>query len=361
MRRAILILAGFAVAFAIGFLVSRITIPEALSEAVAPPEASPITVEVENRVIRQTLVGRATVDFEGEWSPSVSDLSGLDGAAPKFTWLPDPGAILAAGDVVAAISYRPVILLPGVQPLVRETRRGDSGLDIRQLQESLAELGHLDPNGIDGEYGRATEQAVELLYESVGHEPLKRNGLIVASPSELLVTEGLPLRLREVAATVGDLVSPGLLPMTFSIGPPLLVAGLPGFETSTLVGGEPVEILDETTGETVNGTVLRIGNLPDQEIGGVPVTIDPDVDLPDDRVYRVTMILESTGSAALAVPEPAIFLNSDGASYVTRVEGNRRVHVLIDVGLVGSDGWAQVIPKAGESLTAGSQVLIGEG
>jgi hypothetical protein len=149
--------------------------------------------------------------------------------------------------------------------------------------------------------------------------------------------------------------------MTFSIGPPLLVAGLPGFETSTLVGGEPVEILDETTGETVNGTVLRIGNLPDQEIGGVPVTIDPDVDLPGDRVYRVTMILESTGSAALAVPEPAIFLNSDGASYVTRVEGNRRVHVLIDVGLVGSDGWAQVIPKAGESLTAGSQVLIGEG
>lgn len=354
-------LAGFAVVFSIGFLVSRITTPEALNEAVAPLETSPITVEVENRVIRQTLVGRAMIDFEGEWSPSVSDPPGLDGAVPKLTWLPDPGVILAAGDVVAEISYRPVILLPGIQPLVRETRRGDSGPDIRQLQESLAELGHLDPNEVDGEYGRATEQAVEALYKSIGHEPLKRSGFIVASPSELLVTKGLPLTLREVAAMVGDLVSPGLLPMTFSIGPPLLVAGLPGFEASTLVGGETVEILDETTGETTSGTVLRIGSLPDQEIGGVPVTINPDADLPDDRGYRVTMILKSTGSTTLAVPEPAIFLNSDGASYVARIEGDRRVHVLVDVGLVGSDGWAQVIPKAGESLAAGSLVLVGEG
>lgn len=347
-------------ALATGFLVGRLTTPEQLAASIAPPDPEPVTVQVERAVVRTTLVSPGLVEFEGVWEPALAVLPGIDGSVPAVTGLPEEGSILRGGDLLIEVAYRPVLLLEGSKPLVRDVTRGDSGDDVTHLQQALVNLGFLASNDVDGRFGPATEAAVDDLYESAGFQPPERAGLTVAAASELMIVNRPPFVIREWAVEPGQVVSTGQSIGQLSGPSAHLVAGFPTFEASRISGGEKVEIVDVGTGETLEGTVLTIGDMLDPEIGGVAVTIGTSDPLEANRSYQVIIELETTDEPVLAVPETAIYLGSGDISYVTLVGATANEQVPVEVGLVGSDGLTQISPLEEGAVEEGDAVIVGE-
>jgi peptidoglycan hydrolase-like protein with peptidoglycan-binding domain len=62
------------------------------------------------------------------------------------------------------------MLMQGSVPVFRDLRPGESGVDVRQLQEDLLALG-FDPKETDGTFGPGTKAAVVAWYRSLGYEP----------------------------------------------------------------------------------------------------------------------------------------------------------------------------------------------
>ncbi|MFC7963359.1 hypothetical protein [Streptomyces cinereoruber] len=140
--------------------------PEQRAANAAPPEASRITgvVSAEPLVERLELTG--TVAAASRTTVTGTTPSGA--AKAVVTDLPmKTGDNVNAGEAVAEVSGRPVLVLPGRFPAYRDLRLGDKGPDVRQLQRAL--------NGrygvaVTGTYGMATATAVKRLYQDSGYD-----------------------------------------------------------------------------------------------------------------------------------------------------------------------------------------------
>jgi peptidoglycan hydrolase-like protein with peptidoglycan-binding domain len=151
----------------VGWVAGRqIDSPAEIAARTAAPNAAPILVPAEERVISTDIVTRGTVRFGAPQQltlvPSV--LKTGAGVAARF---PLPGTELREGDLMLTTSGRPVFLLTGVQPMYRDLGPGISGDDVRQLEEALARLG-IDPGPADGVYDAQTEVAVTAWYARSG-------------------------------------------------------------------------------------------------------------------------------------------------------------------------------------------------
>ena len=86
------------------------------------------------------------------------------------------------------------------------------------------------------------------------------------------------------------------------------------------------------------------------------VVHDPPVALIGASV-RLTVPIESTSEAVLAVPVSAVSLGPDGLSRVQRSVGSTLEFVQVETGL-SADGYVAVTPTSG-ALAAGDLVVIG--
>ncbi|MEV2278167.1 L,D-transpeptidase family protein [Nocardiopsis sp. NPDC049922] len=103
------------------------------------------------------------------------------------------GAVLLAAPAHAAT---PSVAAPATLP--PDLREGDSGADVTELQNRLNELGYWT-NGVDGEFGYHTEQAVIALQKAAG---IARDG-VVGPDTENALDQGV----RPSASTgSGDLL-----------------------------------------------------------------------------------------------------------------------------------------------------------
>lgn len=137
--------------------------------AAQPPPAQPIVVDI----VRTDLVERTTMK-------ATAARNGIRNVA-----LPKPGAtsvitragvgadeVLHSGQVVTWINDRPLLALRGPFPLYRDLGEGDSGEDVRMIQQALADLGYdINP---DGTFGTWTAAQVRELFRSVGAEVATR-------------------------------------------------------------------------------------------------------------------------------------------------------------------------------------------
>jgi len=350
------------VGFALGttLLVNRLVAPEELEELLAPVKSPPVTVEVERRVIATTLVGRGLVGYEDEDTIVLSAIPGLDGSTPLLTWLPGRSSELHAGGVLAEVAYRPVILLEGDAPLVRDLMLGDRGPDVAMLQRALVGVGLLAEFDVDEVFGQVTSTAVAALYKAAGYPAPRLANNSYAPVAELHLVTALPVVVRESMASVGDAIAPGSPIMTVSSPAAHLVVGLSSFEAALLTGGETAQIVDDATGNITVGRILHVGTVSDPEVGGVPVIVSLDGVLPDDRDYKVTIEVQTTGQPVLAVPETALYLGSGDSPYVLRTtDESGSEPIPVEVGIVGSDGYAQITPAAATRLVAGDHVVVG--
>lgn len=146
--------------------------PAEVAADAAPPEASPVTAAVARKPLSSTVTTRGTIRFSDPKPVSlagpVGSPSGSSGST-VVTSIVERGATLQEGDVPLTVAGRPVFILTGKLPMYRQIGPGDSGDDVRQLEEALARLG-FDPGAVDGVADAAFLAAVQAMYAAKGFE-----------------------------------------------------------------------------------------------------------------------------------------------------------------------------------------------
>jgi HlyD family secretion protein len=146
---------------------------QALADTAAPP-ASELTAPVERRVLASTMVTRGTVT--AATSLEVTPVALAAGAQVVTAVQIKVGDELHAGQVLLAVSARPLIVLPGAQPAYRDLKPGDSGTDVSQLQAALRRLGYRTAGERAGYFGPRTKAAVRALYADRGYDAADTGG-----------------------------------------------------------------------------------------------------------------------------------------------------------------------------------------
>ncbi len=275
-----------------------------------------------------------------------------------WTWLPNPGAIVKAGGVLARADDRPVVLLPGSVPAWRAMGAGTpAGPDIRQLQAALVALG-FDPTHrvrVDGRFTAATGRAVRRWQASL---QLLATGVV--ADGDVVFAPG-PVRVGTVTVTLGGPAG-GMAFATTGTARTVSVALDPGRQDGVR-RGQAVTV-DLLNGRTVSGTVQSLSPVATRSTdnsGQVTASLALTVllpaaatGLPDGAGVQVSLI---TGShrGVLAVPVTALLALAEGGYGVEQVSatGAHRI-VAVRTGLFAG----QDVEVSGGGLAAGDTVVV---
>ncbi|MFF9983888.1 peptidoglycan-binding domain-containing protein [Streptomyces erythrochromogenes] len=169
-RRGLVIAAAVIVLFgssgSVWWIASQARTPEQRASNAAAPPPSRITGKVSDQqlVEKMDLTGKV----ETASRTTITGVQPQGTSRAVVTALPaTSGKSLKAGAVVAEVSGRPVLLLPGRFPAYRDLKTGDKGPDVQQLQRALQPL---YGTAVNGTYGQATVEAVRKLYAAAGYE-----------------------------------------------------------------------------------------------------------------------------------------------------------------------------------------------
>lgn len=328
--------------------------PGQLASEQAPPPPSVITATVEEGTVTQSVVftGAVALGNRVEFAaPAVS--------TPVVTRTPlQVGSDATAGTVLVEIADRPLILLDGEIPLLRDLHRGDKGPDVTRLQGSLEAYGA----PIDGVFGRSTEQALRSLYEQAGYAPPTDGpGRASALQAELVFAPNAASgRVVAQAATVGKTAPSPLIALTTA--PAVVDAQLSQVEADRLEVGATGAISGQGLETAVEGTITDIGTLTKTADGAfrVPVRLAINEVLPSaliDSAVQVTIDTADSAELGLIVPLSAIHARSDGTTFVVVVTRDDEVEVEIQVVETG-DGVAR-IAVGDDAIKAGDEVKVG--
>ncbi|MFG2975381.1 peptidoglycan-binding protein [Streptomyces sp. NPDC048331] len=169
-RRGLVIAAVVLVLFgssgSVWWIASQARTPEQRASDAAAPPPSRITGKVSDQQLVERMELTGKVETASRTTITGVQPQGTNRAV--VTALPTAaGKSLKAGAVVAEVSGRPVLLLPGRFPAYRDLKAGDKGPDVQQLQRALQPL---YGTAVNGTYGPATVEAVRKLYVAAGYE-----------------------------------------------------------------------------------------------------------------------------------------------------------------------------------------------
>lgn len=174
-RRVVLGVVAGAALMAVGGLLATTLVksPAQVAAETGPPAQAALTAEVERRVLAQTVVMRGTVVADQSVEVAPQPRGGEGAGAPVVTKLPlKAGDAVAAGQLLAEVSGRPVFTLKGTLPVYRDLKPGATGDDVAQLQQALRELGHGTGSDAKGVFGTGTKAALAARYRAIGYDPL---------------------------------------------------------------------------------------------------------------------------------------------------------------------------------------------
>jgi peptidoglycan hydrolase-like protein with peptidoglycan-binding domain len=400
---------------AAGWFASRaVTSPaQAVAEAI-PPAPTVLTETVTSGRVSQSVT--FDVKVQATFSVAVAAPAPSDGAVSVITRLPvKRGIQVHTGDLVAEVSGRPVILLPGALPAYRTLSPGLSGPDVKQLQHALSAANYFHGSA-DGVYGPVTAAAVAALYEHHGYDAVTvgtdeveaamdaveqarralaevpagaksseerrfvRDDLTKATAQlaiaraesgaqipvgEVLFVSALPATVADVPVGVGK--APGEALLTLNSGA-LVARGTPNAVDGGKVEiGDRVRLLLSPTGE-MSGMVTAIEKVApseedaDSQGGGLVFTVTPSKPIPAASTgtsARAIVTTESSPKEGLVVPEAALSMNAAGdTAVITMTDDGAKVRVRVTAGFSG-DGLVQVTPTRPDALAVGDRVVVG--
>lgn len=358
---------------------AQIRSPAEVAARTAAPEPSLILVPVVEKVLSTRVVTRGTAHFGSPQDLAVTP-SKLKSGPRVVTQLPARGERVAAGQVLATVSGRPVLVLDGRLPAYRDLGPGMSGPDVAQLERSLRRH-RLDPGRVDGVFDSATGGALAAMYRRHGFEPLVATEatLTAARPAEaVLVAGGFaqpgvqlpsdevvfvssgPLRVSELPTSVG---APARGPLVTVTDSDVVIDGvLPVEQAGRVRVGAEVLVDEPTLGIDTKGVVASVaGRAGTAGADGFHVAFRVAVEQPPAALVgasvRLTIPIRSTRTAQLAVPVTAVSLGPDGGSRVEKSVGGKTEFVAVRTGL-SADGFVSITPEQG-SLSAGDRVVVG--
>lgn len=332
--------------------------PAQVAAESAPPERTQLTAEVRTGEISQTLlfVGTVVDGNKIEFSPPAG--AGVD---QIVTGVPlTVGSAVAPGAVLVEVADRPVILLPGDVPLVRDLHQGDSGADVARLQGALQATGHAVTDR-EGYFGWSTEQALSDLYDAAGYEAPLDGWQAAALRAELaFAPNGGAGRVTAVGALLGTVVKNPVV--TITTLPAVVTASVSQIDASALTVGARATIVASFLAGA-EGTIAAIGAPAKMEDGSirVPVQIAPDETFEPSSVgssVQVDVTLSSSAETGLLVPLSAIYSNVEGETSVILLRGEVQNRVPVHVAETG-DGLARISVPSGD-LAEGDTVVIGQ-
>jgi len=358
---------------------TQIQSPAEVAARAAAPAPSRILVPVERQVLTSTVVTRGTGHYGAAQTLRVRP-SALKSGSSVVTRLPRRGEVLDELDVVLTLSGRPVFLLRGREPAYRDLGPGVAGRDVAQLERSLARAGYR-PGPVDGTFDGATAAAVTRLYRDHGHRPLLADeatlaearpaqaGLVaggwagtgVQVPSdELVFVPRTPVRVNDLLVDVGD--NPGGEVVSVTDLQVVVDGSVPVEQAHLMEVGSRVVVDEPSLGIKTAGRVSQVAGRPGTRgLDGFHTFFRVAVtDAPRALVgssVRLSVPVESTGTARLTVPVSALSLAPDGASRVQKVTGGRTAFVEVRPGFA-SDGYVAVTATSGV-LAEGDQVVVG--
>lgn len=169
-RTALAVIAAVAlIAAGVGwFAGQRIKSPAEIAAATEAPEASLITVPVEERELSTSVVIRGQVEFD-----DVAEIPVNPSAQGSTIITNVPLAVgeqLVEGAVAIEVAGRPLLVLEGELPVFRPLAPGVEGPDVRQLEVALTRLGY-DAGVVDEVFDNSTEEAIAAFYRAAGYSP----------------------------------------------------------------------------------------------------------------------------------------------------------------------------------------------
>ncbi|MFI0367619.1 peptidoglycan-binding protein [Actinomadura sp. 1N219] len=372
-----------------------VTSPAEDAVRTSPPDASVLTAPVESKELRRTVVFRGRFTAARSLTFTASAGVGPDGRAVAsgaqqvVSKVPHrTGDTVRAGAVLAEVSYRPVFVLPGRIPAVRDLAQGQNGGDVTQLQVALAALGYGRGSDREGAFGAGTAAAVRRFYRAIGYAapvaasgPQKPDGgepgdmegsdpgggggtRVMVPRSEVMFSPSFPARISRMEARLGE--PPGEPMLTLSVGGLKLIGELDPTLGDSVRADQRVRVLAEESGREYAASVAEIGKIvtPKTEDGGrpyIPVRIAP------ERAWnpslngadvQITVTTAVTGGTVLAVPQAAVTAQADGMTSVTVLPpSGGRSRVRVTAGM-SADGFVQVTP-VGDVLRPGDRVVVG--
>jgi hypothetical protein len=178
---------------------------------------------------------------------------------------------------------------------------------------------------------------------------------------EIVFVPALPVRVEEVTARVGAVASGPVITVTDNR---LVIDASLTLDSAPLVKpGMPVAIDEQALGIQAKGTVTMVASTPGTRgVDGFHIYCEVRVDDTPTPLagfsLRLTIPIESTQGAVIAVPVSAVSLAADGTSRVqVQTKKGALEYVVVEPGL-SADGFVQVTPIDGV-LEPGQLVVIG--
>ena len=205
---------------------------------------------------------------------------------------------------------------------------------------------------------RLAEQRARQLTNDLG---AARHKLGIQVPvDEIVFIRALPVRVEEIKAVVGAPATGTLLSVTDN---QLAIDSSLALEAAPLVKpGMKVVIDEQALGVSASGVVQSVAGTPGTRgVDGFHIYFEVKVDPTTVRLegfsVRLTIPIQSTQGAVVAVPISALSLAADGSSRVQLQDKGALRYVVVRPGL-SADGFVEVMPTTG-TLEPGQLVVVG--
>ena len=364
MKRKSWVLAGGAVLVAVaatGGVVVMSSAKQATSAAQEPP-VNTMKVEKGKLSAMVSLDGTLTYRTRSDGSP----YSVINQALGRYTELPDNGDKVECGDVLYRVDNKPVLLLCGTIPAYRDLHSGDTGNDVRQLNQNLHKLGFdaaagvaIDPD--DNDFTWKTQKALQVLQHDKGVPVTGKLGIDGA----VFLPESV--RIAKVTGALGGSAQPGAQVLYATSDTLEVQVDLEASQQGEVKEGDPAQITLPGN-KSVTGKVDRFGRVAQVPAGqnnkASAATIPAYLSLDDPEAARgldkapVRVDVTTAGvESALSVPVTALVGKSGGgfAVEIVRADGRREL-VAVKLGLFDTAGGRVQIVEG--DLHEGDQVVV---
>lgn len=315
--------------------------------------AVPVFASAELRVVEEGLVVQAITLQGPQTTISGAGVSESPRAVVTSINISE-GQELASGQLIGAVSNRPVFTLALRLPLYRDIVFRDAGPDVASLQASL---------GVpqSGTFDNVTRAAFAQLYTSNGYSPPGgRASAAYVRLAEVVSIGSVSVARVTHAAALGDELTSDLPLAVIETGPVRVGFRANVREFDQLSVGQAVEV--QTAGEVRPGVVSSIGPFAEASSGESGGSATPGYDVIVDLqsaeglqagISALVTTAVDDASAQLAVPTAAV--RGDGSkNYVWVQDASDVIRVPVVV-TAQANGW---VGLESDGLTVGDKVRV---
>lgn len=290
----------------------------------------------------------------------------INQASGIYTRLPSSGDQIDCGKTLAQVGGNPVVLLCGTTPAYRTISEGDSGKDVRELNNNLVQLGYADRADLDptsDDFTWATTNALEKLQDKLG---VDETGTLTLGAAVFLPG---PLRITQTMAGLGTKARPDQQVAQATSNARQVTVQLDASQQTQVKVGDSAQITLPDN-RTTAGVVSRIGTVATSASGGsgsgssssgatLPIYISlkspGDAGSLDQAPVQVQITTAGVQNATI-VPVTALVGEAGGGFAVEKVDA-KGVHHMVPVTLGLFDDANGLVQVTG-NLSAGDQVVV---